>query len=309
MNPAASSSLIILSFPSIPSTFLSPTTLHSKDDARDALIPTHANMGVINLSCLTLNNTRLLGLSIATSTDQYNDLALADNLDIILLESVPNPSSIDDLSSLSVKSVWQLNRQWIGYNAMQYVCMVDSTTGVFTAIHSRNNWDLSAPGGFQYDPRTSNWSELSFTDDYSWFGEVGRTFIVFPWPNTTTLYHAAGVNSNQVDVGVLRRGSNGQGAGTFDNVFTWTLVKKKEKEKETTMTGGQCKICCLSASPIFGTDLGLPCLGSNHTWISSTTLLRRQCHFLHWKYHRRHRFGCSKSVHHKDPTLRQCDHF
>ena len=188
-------------------------------------------MGFLDFACITLNGTRVVGLSMAQWTkDYYNNFD--NNVTALILVESKEPASLKDLTSVSVTSLWPHNiTSRYRYSNMQFVCHVDRATGVFSAVHSNSGaspsdrtLSLIPTGGFQYDPRSSSWTELTTSADYQWKGDPTTSFTIFSWPNTSTLYLAAIGNSSSINVGMLSQATGSQTGPTFVNSFNWTLV-------------------------------------------------------------------------------------
>lgn len=183
-------------------------------------------MGVISLQCVTINGTRLVGMSYTHSLkDSAN---LQDNY-VALVQSNANPTSIDTMT-WSLISAWP-REMYYPQDYSPMVCHVDQQTGVFTMMSAFNltdpNYipDPSVPqrpsGGFQYNPQTSIWTNFSLSSDYLW-GDVTDSFAIFEWPGTTTLVQANVGTTNTVALGVLSK--DAKGAPQFVNALNWTLV-------------------------------------------------------------------------------------
>ncbi|KAG0045481.1 hypothetical protein BGZ83_009319 [Gryganskiella cystojenkinii] len=193
-------------------------------------------MGILEFSCYALNGTRLMAMALAMPTSQYTGSSITtsdNNTAAILVESVPNPATLSDFSTMTVKSIWNGNLTGFYQTDIQFQCTIDPLTGIFTAVHSvssQNRYSqgqpvgINLPGGFQYDPRTDHWSPILFSADYTWKGDPSSSFTIFNWPNTTTLYLATinPTNASFVNVGML----NQEGGATFVNSFNWTLDHK-----------------------------------------------------------------------------------
>jgi hypothetical protein len=200
-------------------------------------------MGLIDPNCLCLNGTRLLGLSLTKPESDYG-LAYSNDTSVVLIETTISPlTSLSDLRSLSVISAWRTNLPYKEFDNMQCVCQVDPVSGIFTVVYSNGLGGANYPnGGFRYDPTTQLWSVISFSSDYKWNGSAASSFVVFTWPNTSTLYQASIGNPNigLVNIGVLGPtsgvddGVNGHKSATFVNSFNWTLVNSVFKS-----TGGE----------------------------------------------------------------------
>ncbi|GJJ77076.1 hypothetical protein EMPS_09435 [Entomortierella parvispora] len=186
-------------------------------------------MGVIDLNCLALNGTRLVGLSVEVPEADFLKNSSNSSAVILVETSMANPSTLNDLKSLSVISVWKRNLSSIQFNAMEFMCHIDPTTGIFSAIYSSNlvipdTASAAHPaGGFQYNPATSTWSNIALSPDYTWDQKPQTSFTIFTWPNTTTLYQATIGNSSAINIGVLSPGSTNGANATLVNYFNWTL--------------------------------------------------------------------------------------
>ncbi|KAG0046836.1 hypothetical protein BGZ83_007991 [Gryganskiella cystojenkinii] len=166
-------------------------------------------MGALDLTCMTMNGTRLVVMSIAQLSSEFN--SNKNNSAVILLEpTVSSPSTLDDLKVLSVISFWprEVSDYLLSlFTGIRFMCSVDPISGVFSAVHSNTstrmfmtpNYLLRA--GFQYDPRTRTWTDLSFSSDYGWKGNQTDTFILFSWPKTSILCHAYISGPNTLNVG------------------------------------------------------------------------------------------------------------
>jgi hypothetical protein len=203
-------------------------------------------MGIIIPNCLCLNGTRLLGLSLATPESEYDNHD-SNHTSIILVETaIPHPTSLSDLRSFSVISLWEANLPYKAFDYMQFVCQVDPVSGIFTVVYYNNGQGgvYYPNGGFQYDFTTQLWSVVSFSSDYKWNSSPASSPVpvVFAWPNSSTLYQAyiGDANIGLVNVGVLGPtsgvddGVNGHKSATFVNSFNWTLVNSVFKS-----TGGK----------------------------------------------------------------------
>ncbi|KAG0046835.1 hypothetical protein BGZ83_007990 [Gryganskiella cystojenkinii] len=188
-------------------------------------------MGILDLSCLVLNGTQLLGLSLAVPESEFfNDTSNHTAVILVRLTS-PFPSTLEDLQSLTVQSIWRKNLPSSRFNNMGFQCFVDPLTGIFSAVHTINllsntptsSVNSSPTGGFQYNPATDAWSDIDFSLDYKWNGDPASSFVVFTWPNTSTLFHATIGNSSSVNIGMLNPGGTSQDSATFVNYFNWTL--------------------------------------------------------------------------------------
>ncbi|KAG0295041.1 hypothetical protein BGZ96_012704 [Linnemannia gamsii] len=185
-------------------------------------------MGAISLQCVTVNGTRLVGMSYTHSLKSTDNLE--DNY-VALVESNENPTSINTMT-------WSLIAAWPRqmYYPQDYspmVCHVDPHNGVFTMMSAFNltdpNYtpDPSVPqrpsGGFQYNPHTSNWSNFSLSPDYLW-GDVMDSFAVFAWPGTTTLVQANVGTTTTVALGVMGKDEKDEkDEPQFANALNWTL--------------------------------------------------------------------------------------
>jgi len=184
------------------------------------------------VNCLALNGTRLVGLSLAMPESDFFKNNSNQTAVVLVEASVANPTTLTDLRSLSVRSVWKRNLSNLQYNDMEFVCHIDPVTGIFSAVHSSNYvvagvQGLPQPaGGFQYNPSTDTWSDIALSLDYKWNGNPDTSFTIFTWPNTTTLYQATIGNSSVINIGVLDPGSTSGGNGTLSNYFNWTLVNR-----------------------------------------------------------------------------------
>ncbi|KAG0052254.1 hypothetical protein BGZ83_002814 [Gryganskiella cystojenkinii] len=193
-------------------------------------------MGYVDLSCITLNGTKLMGLSLAKPVQDYSNLG--SNLTAVLLLESDSPSSLKDLSTLAVNSLWSHSLSSHYKNdGMLYVCQVDPVTGIFSVVHTNSGKDpknnktlaLIPPGGFQYDPATTTWSEFAMSPDFKWNGDPSISLAVFTWPNTSTLFLATIGNSSTVNIGMLNPGDTGAGQdrALFVNYFSWSLDPAK----------------------------------------------------------------------------------
>ncbi|KAF9084445.1 hypothetical protein BGX29_002546, partial [Mortierella sp. GBA35] len=181
-------------------------------------------MGVISLQCVTLNGTRLVGMSYTHPLNA--DDASADH--VALVQSNPNPTSLESIT-WSLIAAWPREMTYPqDYSPM--VCHTDPQTGVFTMMSAFNLTDPDYPGnpnvpqrpsgGFQYNPHTTSWTNFGLAPDYLW-GDVTDSFTVFAWPGTTTLVQANVGTTTTVSLGVMK--TNATGSPQFVNAVSWTL--------------------------------------------------------------------------------------
>jgi hypothetical protein len=198
-------------------------------------------MGILNLTCITLNETRLVGVAfdVPSSEPRFGD---NHDISIIVVQvGIPNPTTYTDMQPLSVISVWDRHlpsKVYAWPSPTQIMCSIDPISGVLTIVNtktagtftyygpSKYNSTSTIPGGFQFDPRTTQWRNIVFSSDYSWDGANDSSFALFTWPNTSTLYQATIGESNTINIGMLIPGNSGQDNATFVNSFNWTLVKR-----------------------------------------------------------------------------------
>ncbi|KAF9907038.1 hypothetical protein EC991_011342 [Linnemannia zychae] len=182
-------------------------------------------MGVISLQCMTANDTRIVGISYTHSLKVDEDYQ--DNY-VALVQSNDSPTSIDTMT-WSLISAWPRSLYYPqDYSPM--VCHVDPRTGIFTMMSAFNLTDPdyipdpSIPqrpsGGFQYDPRTSIWSDFTLSNDYLW-EDVTDSFAVFTWPGTNTLVQANVGTTTAVSIGAMT--TTAKGEHQFVNALNWTL--------------------------------------------------------------------------------------
>lgn len=189
-------------------------------------------MGVIDVNCLALNGTRLVGLSLAMPESDYFNNNSNQTAVILVEAAIANPATLTDLRSLSVRSVWKRNLSSVQYGEMEFACHIDPVTGVFYAVHSSNlvvaggQGAAHPAGGFQYNPSTDTWTDIALNLDYKWNGDPQTSFAIFTWPNTTTLYQATIGNSSVINIGVLDPAGTSGGNATLSNYFSWTLVSR-----------------------------------------------------------------------------------
>ncbi|KAF9939468.1 hypothetical protein BGZ65_010437, partial [Modicella reniformis] len=188
-------------------------------------------MGVLELKCLVVNGSRLLGMSYAFQSDTTDPTRNPTH--VVLIQSNPNPSSVYDIT-WSLVSAWPRNFT-SDDRYYQIGCHVNPQTGLFSVMSNYTKLDIGvtpiglklsayrAPGGFQYDPGTGLWTEFTLQPGYRW-GDVEQTFALFNWPNSSTLYQANIVLSSAdptVYLGMLTKADNG--SMIFVNAASWAL--------------------------------------------------------------------------------------
>ncbi|KAG0203638.1 hypothetical protein BGX28_004125 [Mortierella sp. GBA30] len=164
----------------------------------------------------------------------YANLASSDNPSnisqyVLLVQSNPQPVNVDAVDWTLV-AVWPRVTSY-PQDYSPVVCNVDQTTGVFSmmsnfsltdsfgAAPDANLLPKRSPGGFQYDPRTDNWSDFTLAPGYRW-GDVSHSYALFQWPGTTTLVQANIGASTTVNLGILEKSN---GSNQFVNTVSWDL--------------------------------------------------------------------------------------
>ncbi|KAG0328659.1 hypothetical protein BGZ99_004929 [Dissophora globulifera] len=185
-------------------------------------------MGGLSLQCVVANGTRLLGMSY---TSRVDDNTSYDSSYVVLIQSNPNPASVDDISWSLVAAYPRLTSYPQDFSPL--VCNVDPVTGVFSMMSYFNLTDPTVvipdqyllprrkPGGFQYDPRNNRWSNFTLDPNYRW-GDISATYALFQWPNTTTLYQANVGNSTTVNIGLLASDKDDD-SKQFVSITSWDL--------------------------------------------------------------------------------------
>ncbi|KAI1317404.1 hypothetical protein EDD11_008468 [Mortierella claussenii] len=186
-------------------------------------------MGILLPVCIVTNGTRLLAVSYAYLFSAGSGVYRDQPHHVTLIQSNEKPSSLIDVS-WSLVSTWVQNITFWDTRSPAK-CHVDSKTGVFTVMSSfipkSNDADSGItghhePGGFQYDPRTREWSNFTLAADYRW-GDFSATFTLFTWPGTDVLYQANIAQSaiSTINLGMLTKKEDG--TGVFVNSGSWAL--------------------------------------------------------------------------------------
>ncbi|KAF9925253.1 hypothetical protein FBU30_004945 [Linnemannia zychae] len=189
-------------------------------------------MGYIDLSCVTLNGSRLVGMAYTLPTSAYNQNLGYNDRDkyshVILIQSNENPSDHENLS-------WSLVSSWPrlpAYNTDVYSsfdCHIGQSTGTFSLMSNFSVDTLPVlvtsiyrpPGGFQYNPKTGKWSDFSINPDYLW-ANVSATFALFNWPGSSSLYQAniGSITDGTINIGML---DDSTPTSKFINIANYTL--------------------------------------------------------------------------------------
>ncbi|KAG0373411.1 hypothetical protein BGX24_011741 [Mortierella sp. AD032] len=201
-------------------------------------------MGILELECITLSGSRFVGMSYTFPTAEVSSSNPGDSTNythVALVQSNLNPMNLSNLT-WSLVSIWPRKISYLSDKYSSLTCHSDPNTGVFTMMSnfSANNAPSSVyldtstlrqPGGFQYNPKTDQWSEFGVSPGYLW-GNVSLTFDLFTWPGTSTLYQASIGNATTgvINFGMLSdvsaaSGDVGAAGGPakFVNVANYTL--------------------------------------------------------------------------------------
>ncbi|KAF9145815.1 hypothetical protein BGX30_006587 [Mortierella sp. GBA39] len=200
-------------------------------------------MDQLDLKCITLAGSRLIGMAYALPTASYTERRSYDDLThVVLIQSNPNPQELTTLS-WSLISAWPRTPNRLSDIYSSLACHVDPLTGVFTMMSnfSGNNlagdsyqrmslqaMPLRPPGGFQYTPPVAGigpgtWADFGVSQDYEW-GNVSATFDLFNWPGTSELYQARIENTTVGTIQLsLLTSTAVTGPATFTNVANYTL--------------------------------------------------------------------------------------
>ncbi|KAG0277708.1 hypothetical protein BGZ95_005485 [Linnemannia exigua] len=202
-------------------------------------------MGQLELECITLSGSRFVGMSYTLPTAEaasFNFGGSSNYSHVAFVQSNLNPKSLLDLT-WSLVSIWPRKISYISDHYSSLTCHSDPNTGVFTMMSnfSANNIPsnlkfeastLRQPGGFQYNPKTDQWSEFGVSPGYLW-GNVSATSDLFTWPGTSTLYQASignavtGINFGMLPDASAAAGGAAGGSATFVNVANYTLDPTK----------------------------------------------------------------------------------
>lgn len=195
-------------------------------------------MGILTPTCSVVNGTRLLVMSYTFLAEETPNMQSQTH--VVLVQSNPNPSSVNNLT-WSLVSAWERSLTTFEQDN-QIGCHVDQLTGVFTVMSNGSSWNpemnppfsnkLSGkPGGFQYDPRTENWSYVSLSEEDPW-GDDTPSYALFNWPNperrTSELFQASIAPSNDT-VNLFNLGKSSATSELYGHrILSWKLVSLDE---------------------------------------------------------------------------------